>query len=95
MKIVSDREFRNRPGKFRRELAGQDIVMTSRGKPYAVMLPIDQDTDVGTVLELAARIRAQMALSSVRQKAAEKGMETLPEEAIDSEIRAVREKKER
>jgi len=29
MKIISDREFRNEPGKVRKELAGQNVVIDS------------------------------------------------------------------
>ena len=95
MKIVSDREFRNEPGKVRKALADQDIIMTSRGKPYAVLLPIDEQSDMEEVLELAARIRAQMAISRVRKKAAEKGLDKLSSRDIDKEIETVRKQRKR
>ena len=95
MKIVSDREFRNEPGKVRKSLAEQDIIMTSRGKPYAVLLPIDEQSDMEEVLELAARIRAQMAISRVRKKAAEKGLNKLSSRDIDKEIETVRKQRKR
>lgn len=90
MKIISDREFRNEPGKVRKELASQEVVMTSRGKPYAVLLPVKDPSEVNEVLTLASRIRAQMALSSVRRKAAETGMDQLSTTEIDQEINEVR-----
>ena len=46
MKIISDREFRNEPGKVRKELANQEVVMTSRAKPYAVLLPVEDPSEV-------------------------------------------------
>mgnify|MGYP006299250661 CR=1 FL=1 len=92
MKIISDREFRNEPGKVRKELASQEVVMTSRGRPYAVLLPVEDPSEVDEVLELAARIRAQMALSSVRRKAAETGLDKLSSTEIDKEIKTVRKK---
>ena len=90
MKIISDREFRNNPGKVRKELAAQEVVMTSRGKPYAVMLPIDDPENIEEVLEMSARIKAQMALSSVRQKAAATGLDRISESEIDEEIKDTR-----
>lgn len=90
MKIISDREFRNQPGKVRKELADHEVVMTSRGKPYAVLLPVDDPADVKAVLELAARIRAQMALSSVRRKAMENGLDRISASEIDEEVNRVR-----
>jgi prevent-host-death family protein len=93
MKIISDREFRNEPGKVRKELASQEVVMTSRGRPYAVLLPVEDPSDVDEVLELAVRIRAQMALSSVRRKAAGTGLDKLSSTEIEQEIKAVRKKR--
>lgn len=93
MRFFTDREFRNEPGKIREALDTQDIVMTSRGKPYAVLLPVHDSEDVETVLLLASRIRAQMALSSVRKKAAESGLDTITDAEIEAEIRDVRAKR--
>jgi len=95
MKILSDREFRNQPGKVRKELAHQEVVMTSRGKPYAVLLPVDDPSNVEEVLELASRIRAQMALSSVRGKAVETGLDRMTASEIDEEIKMVRKQRGR
>ncbi|MEF8943531.1 MAG: hypothetical protein V5B78_12155 [Desulfohalobiaceae bacterium] len=90
MKMISDREFRNEPGKVRKELANQNVIMTSRGKPYAVLLPVEDPSDVEQVLELASRIRAQMGLSSVRGKAAETGLNRMSDAEIEEEIDHVR-----
>ena len=90
MKMISDREFRNEPGKVRKELASQNVIMTSRGKPYAVLLPVEDPSDVEQVLELASRIRAQMGLSSVREKATETGLNRLSDAEIEEEIDYVR-----
>ncbi|MFP4050082.1 MAG: type II toxin-antitoxin system Phd/YefM family antitoxin [Desulfovermiculus sp.] len=94
MKIISDREFRNEPGKVRKEIANQEVVMTSRGKPYAVLLPVKDPSEVDDILELASRIRAQMALSSIRRKAAETGLDKLSTAEIDQEINAVRKQRQ-
>ena len=94
MKMISDREFRNEPGKVRKELAHQEVIMTSRGKPYAVLLPIEDPSEVEEVLELASRIRAQMALSGVRRKAAESGLDKLSASEIDNEIKRVRKQRQ-
>jgi prevent-host-death family protein len=90
MKIISDREFRNEPGKVRKELAGQNVVMTSRGRPYAVLLPVEEPEKLEEVLELADRLKAQMALSSVRGKSRDAGLDKLKPEDIDREIEQVR-----
>ncbi len=94
MKIISDREFRNEPNKVRRALNADNVVMTSRGKPYAVLLPVHDEDEVEYVLELADRIKAQMALSSVRGKAAASGLNRISDRDIDEEIRDVRQKRQ-
>jgi prevent-host-death family protein len=95
MKFVSDREFRNEPGKVRKELADQEVILTSRGKPYAVLLPVDDSENIADVLELAARMRAQKALSSVRRKAAESGLDTMSLSDIEEEIEQARKQRQR
>ncbi len=94
MKIISDREFRNEPGKVRWALAGQNVVMTSRGRPYAILLPVIDEDEVEYILELADRIKAQMALSSVRKKAAETGLNRISAQEVDEEIRQARQKRQ-
>lgn len=93
MRIINDRDLRNMPGKVRQALAQGEVVVASRGKPYAIMLPISDPERVEEALELAARIRAQMAVSSVRAKAAASGLDRLSEEEIEAEIRAAREER--
>lgn len=95
MRFFTDREFRNEPGKIREALASQEVVMTSRGKPYAVLLPVHDSNEIEEVLLLASRIRAQMALSSVRRKAAQSGLHEISEVEIDAEILDVRTKRSR
>ncbi|WP_052812884.1 type II toxin-antitoxin system Phd/YefM family antitoxin [Desulfonatronum thioautotrophicum] len=94
IKIISDREFRNEPGKVRKALTEQDVVITSRGRPYAVLLPVSESQGIEEVLLLASRIRAQMALSSVRAKSVQQGLDgRLTAAEINAEIQAVREQR--
>lgn len=95
MKIVSDREFRNQPGKVRKELQKGELVLTSRGKPYAVMLSLDTPERLDEALELASRIRARMALSQVRERAAAAGPKGMSNADVSEEIAAVRKAREK
>lgn len=90
MRLISDRDLRNTPGKVREALAQGDVVVTSRGKPYALMLPITDPDRLDEALLLASRLRAQLALSRIRAKAATGGMDRMSMEDIDAEIRAER-----
>ncbi len=90
MRLISDRDLRNTPGKVREALAQGDVVVTSRGKPYALMLPITDPDRLDEALLLASRLRAQLALSRIRAKAATGDMDRMSMEDIDAEIRAER-----
>jgi len=90
MRLISDRDLRNTPGKVREALAQGDVVVTSRGKPYALMLPITDPDQLDEALLLASRLRAQLSLSRIRAKVAASGEAQLSMEEIDAEIRADR-----
>ena len=92
MKLVSFRELRNVPGKVRELIEANDVVLTARGKPVAVIVPIADD-DVEETLQAVRRARLQVLLSRVRRAAAEAGTRELTREEIDDEIRASRERR--
>ena len=89
MKFISDREIRNQPGKIREELKSGEVVLTSRGKPYALMLPVDPDR-LEDALILTARLRALQTVARIRSRAARTGLCNITDEEIDAEIRAAR-----
>lgn len=90
MEFIADRQLRNEPGKVRKRLEDQgEVVLTSRGKPYALMLHVEPDK-VDDALALASRIKAQMAVSAMRAHAAEKGLDRMTMEETDAEIEAAR-----
>ena len=89
MKFISDREIRNQPGRIREELKSGEVVLTSRGKPYALMLPVDAD-HLEDMLVLTARLRALQSVARIRARAAKTGLSALTDEDIDAEIRASR-----
>lgn len=90
MRLISDRDLRNVPGKVRDALAQGDVVVTSRGKPYAVLMPVQDPERLEEVLALAARIRAQMAASAIRRRAVATGLDRITDQEIDEEIRRAR-----
>jgi prevent-host-death family protein len=90
MRLISDRDLRNYPGKVREALARGEVVVTSRGKPYAVMLPVDDPDRLDDTLKLAARLRAQMSVSEIRKRAAAAGLDRITDEEILEEIRQAR-----
>ena len=87
MDFVSSRELRVNPRPVFERLEGEhEVVVTSRGKPVALMLGVEGE-DVEEVVRSVRRARAELAVSRMRGTAAERG---LAEADVEDEIEAVR-----
>lgn len=72
-----------------------DLVLTDRGKPVAIVAPVNEDS-VEETLDALRRTRAVAALVASQRRAAELGLDRLTMDEIDAEIAAVRrERRER
>ena len=89
MKYVATRELRNRPGAFQDLVEEEDVVLTSSGKPFALVIGVD-DANVEETVRLVRRVRAEQALSRLRKRAAEQGLDRLPDSEIETEVQAAR-----
>lgn len=89
MDFVSVRELRSRSAEVWRSLAREkDLVVTSNGKPIAVL-----STTTGATLDesLAAlrQARAQMAVAAMQRRAGETGTDRMTLDEVNAEIDAV------
>ncbi len=90
MKFVSSREIRVNPRPvFEAAEEGDEVVITSRGKPVALLLGISGE-DLDETVRLVRRARAQAAVSRMRKAAAREGSESMSREEIEEEISAAR-----
>ena len=89
MKFLSTRELRNRPGYVRDLVRKDDLVLTTNGKPIAILLGIEEG-ELEATAHAIRQARAQLAVSRLRRQAARRGVDRMPASAIDAEIRAVR-----
>ncbi|MGH7543017.1 MAG: hypothetical protein ACREK7_03680 [Gemmatimonadota bacterium] len=89
MRLISTRDLRNTPGRIRKWLADEDLVLTSGGTPVAYMVGIEGD-DLESVLALMRRLRAQRAVSHMRRQAVEKGRDAMSIEEVQSEVKRAR-----
>jgi hypothetical protein len=89
MKFISGRDLRNRPGLIQDLVNKEDLVLTANGKPIAIMLRIEED-DFEETLRAIRQARAFQAVSRMRRRAAELGLDKITDEEIQKEIRAVR-----
>jgi len=89
MKFLSTRELRNRPGYVRHLVRKDELVLTTNGKPIAILLGIEED-ELEETARAIRQAKAQLALSRLRKQAARRGTDRMSYSDVDAEIRAVR-----
>lgn len=94
MKFISTRDLRNRPGWVRDLKGDEEVILTSNGRPIALLLGIEEGKWEETAL-IVRQAKAQRALSRMRRKAAVRGLDRMNSAQIDAEIQAVRAKRRR
>jgi antitoxin (DNA-binding transcriptional repressor) of toxin-antitoxin stability system len=92
MKFVSTRELRNRPGFVRELMQKEDLVLTSDGKPVAMILGIENE-DLEETAQAIRQVKAQRALSRLRRSAAKSEASKLSGSDINREIQSARGKR--
>ncbi len=88
-KLISVRQLKLTPGRVWDELGEEEVVVTSNGRPVALLTRVDQDS-LGRELEVRRRARALVALDEIQRASLQHGADRLTDEEIDEEIRAVR-----
>ena len=95
MKFVSVRDLRGKSAQIWKDLqAGADMVVTSNGKPVAILSPVGGET-LEESLAAIRRARAEAAVTAIQRESVEKGADSVSTGEIESEIRAVRKKRAR
>ncbi|MEW6110195.1 MAG: hypothetical protein AB1632_13675 [Nitrospirota bacterium] len=90
MKFVTVRDFRLRPGAVWSNLdKNEEIVITSKGKPIALLTGVS-DVTFDETLKLLRRAKAELAVSRMRTASLKKGLSKLTTKEIEAEIIAAR-----
>lgn len=90
MKFVTVRDLRNKSAQIRKYLVwGKDIILTSNGKPFAIVTSTSEDT-LENSLDLMRRIRAENAVISMQKHSLQTGGNRITLEEINKEIATVR-----
>jgi antitoxin (DNA-binding transcriptional repressor) of toxin-antitoxin stability system len=89
MRFVSVRELNTKPKEIWAKIKDEEVVVTSNGKPIALLSAVTGDT-LDKTLRALRRSRALLALEEMQKKSMETGLERLTDSEIGSEIRAVR-----
>ena len=90
MKIINSRDLRQKSGEVWKNIAKEDYIVTSNGKPIAILTAAEEDLELQ--LRAIRQARAEIALYSTQKEAATNGLDQLSEQEIAEEIKAVRQK---
>jgi len=90
MKFLSVRDLRGNSARVWRELPNErEMVVTSNGRPVAVLTAVDQ-SNVEQSLAAWRRVRATQAISNIQQESVRNGTDQLSMTEIDAEITRAR-----
>jgi prevent-host-death family protein len=89
MRFVSVRDLNTKPREVWDKAKEGDVVVTSNGKPVAVLTAVTEAT-LERQLQALRRSRALMALEDMQKAAAERGLDGWSEEKVSLEIQTVR-----
>ena len=93
MKFLGVRDFRGGTAHVWSQLKHEkEMVITSNGKPVALLTLVDED-DFEGALKMLRRARAMAAIESVREHSLRKGLDKMSLDEINRVIRKVRQDK--
>jgi hypothetical protein len=91
MQFVPYRTLRNEPSTLRKKLESEgDLIVTVGGKPFALMVSLNDAEDVQDILLLVSRLKAQMAVRSIRSQARKNGLDKMTLKDINTLIKKTR-----
>jgi prevent-host-death family protein len=90
MKFISIRELRNQTAMIQQSVAEEPLTLTSNGKPFALLVRLEESEDPTELERLIRRARAQWAISRMRKRARGAGLDAMSADEIEAEIRAAR-----
>ncbi len=90
MRFITVRDLRLRGRDVWRTLReGEEAVLTINGSPVAVLIGV-REGEVEETLGVVRQVRAQAAVSRMRETAAQRGLDRLAEQEVEGEIQATR-----
>ncbi len=94
MRFISVRDLNTKPKEIWSKIKDEEVVITSNGKPIALLSGVTEETLEKTVRSIR-RSRALIALEEMQKKSIELGLDKWTDSQIESEIRAVRKSRKR
>ena len=94
MRFFSVRDLNTRPKEIWSKIKHEEVVITSNGKPIALLSGVTEETLEKTIRAMR-RSRALIALEEMQKKAIELGFDKWTDSQMESEIKAVRKSRKR
>jgi antitoxin (DNA-binding transcriptional repressor) of toxin-antitoxin stability system len=94
MRFISVRDLNTKPKEIWSKIKDEEVVITSNGKPIALLSGVTEETLEKTVRSIR-RSRALIALEEMQKRSIELGLDKWTDSQIESEIRAVRKSRKR
>ena len=94
MRFISVRDLNTKPKEVWSKVKDEEVVITSNGKPIALLSGVTEETLENTVRAIR-RGRALIALEEMQKKSIERGLDKWTDSQIESEIKAVRKSRKR
>ena len=90
MNLIAIKDLKQ-PRRLKERLqAEKELLLTSDGRPVAVLVHVDASDDPETVIQSIRDSRSRLALSRIREAASRHGSATLSQAEINREIAAAR-----
>ena len=89
MRFISVRELNSKPGEVWKKLKDQEMVITSNGKPVALLSSVTEET-LEKAVRTIRRSRALIALEEMQKKSVSLGLNRMTDAEIKAEVRAER-----
>ena len=90
MKLIAIQDLKQPRRLKERLLAEKELLLTSDGRPVAVLVNVDASEDPETMIQSIRDSRSRLALSRIRESAARSGTSRLSLAEINREIAAAR-----
>ena len=91
MKFISSRDLRRKSGEVWEKVGEEDYIVTSNGKPVAIITAADENLE--QQLSAIRRAKAELAVYNMRKHSLQKGLNKVTSQVIEAEIDAVRRSK--
>ncbi|OGP61159.1 MAG: hypothetical protein A2162_07030 [Deltaproteobacteria bacterium RBG_13_52_11b] len=94
MRFISVRDLNTKPKEVWSKVKDEEVVITSNGKPIALLSGVTEETLENTVRAIR-RSRALIALEEMQKKSIDLGLDKWTDSQIEAEIKAVRKSRKR